>query len=61
MDFEHISQLWSAKGVIMGHVGDKTLSPGHVANKAFLPWQKTHITTFGALGDLAVDSAYDIK
>ena len=34
MTFNHISVLWSAKGVIMGHVGDT----------AFLPGQKTHIT-----------------
>ena len=34
MAFKHISLLWSAKGVIMGHVGDI----------AFLSRQKTHIT-----------------
>ena len=51
MAFKHILLLWSAKGVIMGHVGDT----------AFLPGQKIHITTFGALGGLAFDSAYDIK
>ena len=34
INFKHISLLWSAKGVIMGHVGDT----------AFLPMQKTHIT-----------------
>ena len=34
MASKHISLLWSAKGVIMGHVGDM----------AFLPGQKIHIT-----------------
>ena len=34
MAFKHMSLLWSAKGVIMGHVGDMP----------FMPGQKTHIT-----------------
>ena len=51
MAFKHISLLWSAEGVIMGHVGDT----------AFLLGQKTHINTFGALGGLTSDSAYNIK
>ena len=34
---------------------------GHVSDTAFLPGQKTHITTFGALEGLAFDSAYNIK
>ena len=51
MAFKHISLLWSAKGVIMDHVDDT----------AFCPGKKKHITTFGALGGLAFDSAYDIK
>ena len=55
MAIKHISLLWSAKGVIMGHLGDmafflgqKTISPGHVGEMAFLHVQKTRITTFGA-------------
>ena len=56
--------------MIMGHVhgdtaffpGQKPISPGHVGDTAFLPGQKkTDITTFGTLGGLAFDSAYDIK
>ena len=39
MAFKHISLLWSAKGVIMGQVGDT----------AFLPVQKAHITTFESM------------
>ena len=69
MAFKHISLLWSAKGVIMIHVSDtaficpgkKPISPGHVGDTAFLPGQKTYITTFGALSGLAFDSACDIK
>ena len=38
-----------------------TISPGHVGDIAFLHEQKTHIATFGALGCLALDTAYDIK
>ena len=30
-----------------------------MGDTAFLPEQKTHIITFGALGGLAFDSAYD--
>ena len=63
MAFKHISILWNVKGVIMGHVGDtafllgqKFISPGHVGGTAFCPGKK-HITTFGALGGLAFDSA----
>ena len=51
MAFKHISRLWSANDLIMGHVGDT----------AFLPGQETHNTTFGALGGLAFDTAYDMK
>ena len=51
MTFKHISLLWSENDLIMGHVGDT----------AFFPGQETHITTFGALGGLAFDIAYDIK
>ena len=54
--------------MIMGHMSDtaflpgrKPISPGHVYDTAFLPRQKSHINTFGALGGLAFDSAYDIK
>ena len=54
--------------MIMCHVGDtaflprqKPISPGHVGDTAFLPGQNIHITTFGALGGLAFDSAYEIK
>ena len=70
MAFKHISLLWSANGVMMGHVGgtaflagQKPISPGHAGDTAFLPGQnrKKHITTFGALGGHAFDSAYDIK
>ena len=75
MAFKHISLLWNAKGVIMGHVGDtayfcrgkkkkkKKISPDHVGDTAFLPGQKKkkHITMFGARGSLAFDSAYDIN
>ena len=52
--------------MIIGHVGDaaflpgqKPISLGHVGDAAFLLVQKTHITTFGALGGLAFDSAYE--
>ena len=52
----------------MGHVGNmafllgqKPISPGHMGDMAFLPGQKINIFTFGALGSLAFDSAYDIK
>ena len=45
--FSSTYHLWSAKGVIMGHMGDtaflpgqKTISPGHVGDTAFLPGQK---------------------
>ena len=51
--------------------GQNPISPGHMGDTAFLPVQKKkkkkkkkkkrHITTFGALGGLAFDSAYDIK
>ena len=65
MAFKHISLLWSAKSVLVGHVGDTAflpgrypISPGHVGDTAFLPGQKTHITTFGALTGLAFDNAY---
>ena len=34
---------------------------GHVGDTAFLPGQKAHITTFGALGGLAFNSAYNIR
>ena len=65
MAFKHISLLSSAKGVIMGQVGEcpgkKNTSPGHLNHTAFLPEQKTHVTTFGSLGGLAFYSAYDIK
>ena len=56
--------------MIMGHVGDTVYSffarakahiPGHVGDTAFLPGQKTHITTFGAPCGLAFDATYNIK
>ena len=54
--------------MIMSHVGDmaflhrqKPISPGQEGDTAVLPGQKTHIMTFGALGGLAFDSAYDIN
>ena len=40
--------------------GKNTISPGHEGGTAFLPGQKTRITTFG-LGGLAFDSAYNIE
>ena len=69
MAFKHISLLWSTKGVKTGHMGDtaffacakKPVPPGHMGDTTSLPRQKTHITTFGALGSLAFDSTYDIK
>ena len=48
-------------GQVPGQKEPKIISPGHVGDTAFLPGQKTDITTFGALGGLAFDSAYDIK
>ena len=48
-------------GQVPGQKESKHISPGHVGDTAFLPGQKNHITTFGALGGLAFDSAYDIK
>ena len=33
----------------------KNIPTGHVGDTAFLPGQKTNITTFGALGGLAFD------
>ena len=51
MAFKHISLLWNKKGVIMGHTGAMVLLPG----------KKTHITPFGALGNLVFDSTYDMK
>ena len=68
MAFKQISLLWNAKG----HEVDtaffpgqkkkkKNISPGHVGDSAFLPGRKTHITTFGALGDFALESTYDVK
>ena len=68
MAFKRISLLWSAKGAIMGHVGDrlfclgkKPISSGNVGDTAFFARAKNHVTTFGTLGGLAVDSAYNIK
>ena len=54
MAFKHILLLWSAKDVRMGYKCMKVI-------RLFLPEQKIHITTFGELGGLAYDSAYDIK
>ena len=56
MAFKHISLLWSAKVMIMGHVGDT----------AFLQGQKTHITRphgwyHHILSTLVFDSAFGIK
>ena len=59
MAFKHISLLWSAKSVIMCHVGDT----------AFLPVQKTHITrsrgwygifVFGPRADMGVSGWYGV-
>ena len=54
--------------MIMGYMGDtffcagkKPISPGHLGDATFLPGQKSHIITFGALGGLAFDSTYNIK
>ena len=41
--------------------GKKPISPGHEGDTAFLPGQKTQVTTLGALGGLAFDFAYDIN
>ena len=59
MALKHISPLWSAKGVIMGHgfffcPGQKPISPGHVGDTAFFAQDKKHTATFGALGGLAL-------
>ena len=84
MAFKHISLLRSAKGVILGLVGDTAFLPGQKYQYHQVTWvirlfcpvkkkkkkknkknkkkkKKKHITTFGALGGLAFDYAYDIK
>ena len=61
MAFKHISFLWSAKGTLYDNrwygffAPEKNISQGHMVDTAFLHGQKTHITTFGALGGLACD------
>ena len=54
--------------MIMGHVRDKAFCARAKIPYHQVTWvirlfarAKTHITTFGALGGLAFDSAYDIK
>ena len=76
MAFKLISLLWIAKGVIMGHVGDtgffvRAKKPCHqvtwvmrllcTGKKKQKKKKQKHITTFGALGGLVFDPAYDIK